>query len=288
MNLRPARASHARRRQSGLTLVEIIVTTALLLFITLGLTAMFTQTSRAFKSGVKQVDVLEGGRAALAMIARDIEQASAGHSQLDTNFAVAIPAGSIRTVSSAPDGSLMRTNYLQDVFLLSYTTNWNGIGYRVLHPDPNRLDSMSFVGVGTLYRFSTNAMDRYPNQFWETFLELPSRQAEAGSLRRVIDGVIHLYVRPLDAAGQVMTNPIPGQVDVRVTPTVDDEHPVFFKGSALPVMVEIELAVFEPPAYQQLKPLLFANPTAAQEFIQRNGGKVHVFRQQVPIRPARQ
>src|SRR4029077_21063962 len=56
------------------SLIEIMVTIALLSFIVLGLLAMFNQTQKAFRSSMTQVDVLESGRAVTDMIARDVEQ----------------------------------------------------------------------------------------------------------------------------------------------------------------------------------------------------------------------
>src|SRR5690348_10204498 len=60
-----------RKYQRGLTLIEILVSSALLLVITLGLTAMFNQTQRAFRMGMESVDVYEGTRAATEMMGRD-------------------------------------------------------------------------------------------------------------------------------------------------------------------------------------------------------------------------
>src|SRR5687767_6768644 len=63
-------------RQEGLTIVEILVASALMVFIVFGLLIMFNQTQRAFKSSIRQVDVLEGGRAVLDLVVRDLEQLS--------------------------------------------------------------------------------------------------------------------------------------------------------------------------------------------------------------------
>ncbi|HPC60329.1 MAG TPA: prepilin-type N-terminal cleavage/methylation domain-containing protein, partial [Verrucomicrobiota bacterium] len=59
-----------RRRRSAFSLVEILVTVALLSFIVLGLLAMFHQTQRAFRSSITQTDVLEAGRALTEIIGR--------------------------------------------------------------------------------------------------------------------------------------------------------------------------------------------------------------------------
>src|SRR5580658_5908383 len=77
-----------RRPGWGFTLVEIMVTVALLSVIILGLVAMFNQTRRAFTSSLAQVDVLESGRGAADMIARDLEQMVPAYVQGVPNFYV--------------------------------------------------------------------------------------------------------------------------------------------------------------------------------------------------------
>ena len=51
-----------------------MVVTALLSVIVLGLMAMFTQTQRAFRTGMAQTDVLESGRMAADLLTRELEQ----------------------------------------------------------------------------------------------------------------------------------------------------------------------------------------------------------------------
>src|SRR5437867_132839 len=72
---------HAPRSplSAAFSLIEIMVTVALLSFIVLGLLAMFTQTKRAFTSSMTQTDVMESGRAVIEMIARELEQLTPGH-----------------------------------------------------------------------------------------------------------------------------------------------------------------------------------------------------------------
>ena len=59
------------------SLIEILVTVAILSVIILGLVAMFNQTRRAFTSSMTQVDVLESGRSAADLLSRELEQVSA-------------------------------------------------------------------------------------------------------------------------------------------------------------------------------------------------------------------
>ncbi len=57
----------------------MLVSTAMLAFIVLGLTAMFVQTQKVFKTGIKQTTVTDAGRAIIDMIASDLSQMSDPH-----------------------------------------------------------------------------------------------------------------------------------------------------------------------------------------------------------------
>jgi type II secretory pathway pseudopilin PulG len=71
------------------SLIEIMVTVGLLSFIVIGLLSMFTQTQRAFRNSMAQVDVMETGRITVDMLARELEQAVPARVAYVTNrFAV--------------------------------------------------------------------------------------------------------------------------------------------------------------------------------------------------------
>src|SRR5450631_107530 len=75
--MRDGSGATSSRKCGAFTLVEIMVTVALLAVIILGLVAMFNQTRRAFTSSLTQVDVLESGRAAADLVGREMEQMAA-------------------------------------------------------------------------------------------------------------------------------------------------------------------------------------------------------------------
>ena len=54
-----------------------------------------------------------------------------------------------------------------------------------------------------------------------------------------------------------------------------------FMSNALPAYVELELGVLEPVALKQYQAL---SAKAAADFLSRQAGKVHLFRQRIPIR----
>ena len=293
--------------QSGLTLVEMMVATSLLVVMMLGLTAMFNQTQRAFRSGLKQVDVLEGGRAVMDLVARDFEQLAPSktlnHWSLDAGlfprtgtydfFAQGKPSGT---------GTDLRTNVLHIAFLLNHSTDWSALGYQVL--DPKNPDNFTGLTVGSLYRFSTNFSEfgTLQNDYFKLFYSSapytmsPSALIKNGYLTRVADGIVHFRLIFYDAAGNQITNsfdvngekitnsPPPRPVAIAISTNVynlPDERISGFRGDALPAMVEVELGILEPQTLEQARSV--ADPAA---YLKRQAAKVHIFRQQIPIRNA--
>lgn len=217
--------------RSAFSLIEIMVTIALLSFIVLGLLAMFNQTQRAFRSSMTQVDVLEAGRAITDMIARDMEQmvpsempgigattlqgVTNGCMNFFAEFTPLMTQGVLQGLpGTGPVGGPQecRTNVFQDVFLLAkQNLDYMGIGYHV-HPDPCSI-------VGTLYRFSTNRPKSffasslpagYPVGYVADGLSGEFRQATNNSpaggnapvnMSRIADGVVHFSVRAFDTNG---------------------------------------------------------------------------------------
>jgi hypothetical protein len=201
------------------SLIEIMVTIALLSFIVLGLLAMFNQTQKAFRSSMTQVDVLEAGRAVTDMIARDMEQMVA--SQMPdfngtngfgcTNFFAELTPMMTQGVLQGLPGTVgvggqeCRKNVFYDVFVMAkQNLDYMGIGY---HVQP---DNGSTI-VGTLYRFMTNRPKSSLLGPGAAGLSLEFRQATnppvgapAGSaprMSRIADGVVHFSIRAFDTNG---------------------------------------------------------------------------------------
>jgi type II secretory pathway pseudopilin PulG len=207
------------------SLIEILVTTALLSFIILGLVAMFSQTQRAFTQSLTDVDVLENGRAVMELVARDLAEAAPANLSTGVNFYVEFPNPSekiytpplLQGLPGNDNAPQLRMNYLQPFYFLSHPNQmwpdraWAATGYYVV-PD------VAGVGIGTLYRFAaTNAVPPPPvaSAFPANFLD-PSLWgssfinalttlrtdttplllgAPVSTVTRVADGVVHLSVR---------------------------------------------------------------------------------------------
>ncbi|MEO6183650.1 MAG: prepilin-type N-terminal cleavage/methylation domain-containing protein [Verrucomicrobiota bacterium] len=286
------------RRSSGLTLVEMMVATTLLVVMMLGLTAMFNQTQRAFRSGLKQVDVFEGGRAVMDLLARDMEQLIASKTLNDASFYGGLDTtNSLVTEFTVAGINHSNVNVLYSTFLLNHASDWSAIGYRVLDSDTNKIDSnFKSLSFGTLYRFSTNFSEfgTIADEHLDFFLNgLPSQQLAGKSLSRVADGVVHFRLNFYNTAGNLIllydplgdlkTNNIPSS-GVFVGPKIlPNEYPIYFRDDKLPAMVEVELGILEPQTLEQARSIPDVNKIA---FLQKQAGKIHIFRQQIPIRNA--
>ena len=274
------------RRSSGLTLVEMMVATTLLVVMMLGLTAMFNQTQRAFRSGLKQVDVFEGGRAVMDLLARDMEQLTASKTLNDASLYGGLESPtSLATYFTVGGASYSNVNVLYSTFLLNHATDWSAIGYRVLDSDTNKVDSnFNNLSVGTLYRFSTNFSDfsNIPNEQLNLFYGMPSQLLARKALSRVADGIVSFRLHFYDKSGNQITNDVPPSILLNPELVPGERRTVFY-GDALPAMVEVELGILEPQTLEQARSIPDVNRAA---FLEKQAGKIHIFRQQIPIRNA--
>ena len=141
-----------------------MVTVALLSVIIIGLVAMFSQTRRAFMSSLAQVDVLESGRAATDLIARDLEQMAPCYAANGINFYVGtspvygqswVASGLPLPMEQLANPNDRWTNLIQELFFLTpappSNAVWTGIGYRLQVTDEQN-------GIGTLYRYYASGL----------------------------------------------------------------------------------------------------------------------------------
>jgi hypothetical protein len=310
------------RPSSAFSLIEILVTVALLSFIILGLFAMFNQTQRAFVTGMGQTDILESSRAVTDMLGRELEQAVPSGANA-VNFCARIP-NTIPLLQKLPGTTLMRTNYLEDVFVLTRQgQTWTGVGYCVRTNDVKGqlwpAEVGTGAGVGSLYRFSAsvpvvyftnrfsdplNGLPQNPSVLYAAFLSA-CQPGSAAISNRICDGVVHFYVRafatndyPLYCDGGrtnawflLRTNgPNFGysflrQASARPNPACPDQFDLLYSWSnALPAALEMELGILEPRALARFNSIAQAN--AQREYFQRDemSARVHLFRQRIPIR----
>lgn len=297
--------SIAGRRGAGrraFSLIEIMVSVSLLSVIIVGLLLMFYQVQRAFRAGTTQVDILEGGRATMNILVRDLQEMTACRLTNSPNIVnclirpSTLPDGSpiaataTPTHQDLPSGS-RRTNWLQDItFLSRQNDEWRAISYRVV---------FATNGVGTLYRLleTTNRMtlaDANSNALRNISLVSQTEfSAVSTNYHRVVDGVVSFDVRALDTNGFPFPNidptSPPANPNDRWSPNifVDVAGARYeFFGDEVPAYVDVELAILEPTALAKFRAREEVSQTQALEYLGRQVGKTHVFRQRVAIRPA--
>src|SRR5258706_7926530 len=185
---------------TAFSLVEIMVAVGLLAVIMVGLLAMFYQTQRAFRAGMAQVDVLEGGRAAMELISRDLQEVCASLETPVTNFEARVPTGytPLAIELTAPDPPANTT--LEDVsFLRRANDEWTAGSYQV---------SNAVAGVGTLYRLLVTGGRANVGtlvDFARTTIT-GNNTPMLTNFMRVADGVVHFRVRPYDSRGLLIVS----------------------------------------------------------------------------------
>jgi len=285
------------RRRGGLTILEMLVSTAMLSFIVLGLTAMLIQTQKAFKTGIKQNTVTDAGRSIMDMILGDLAQMSDSQ---DTNIAPTnynfywdVP-NNPPPITNYNDGVAIRTNELNDFFILEHTnTTWVGVGYAV--------SNYPGVGVGALYRYETNWTSLAPmftnDLFTAFYTNISNTNFPTNYWHQVADGVIDLRISAFDQFGN--TN-----YDYQWSHNSQVSYPIggypfgypnnfgiannYIQSNTLPNSVELELGILEPDTLVQVRTLArTGNTTALNNFLSSNAApKMEIFRQRITIAAA--
>jgi prepilin-type N-terminal cleavage/methylation domain-containing protein len=285
------------QRQAGFSLIEILVAVSLLTIIILGLLAMFGQVQKAFKGSITQTDVLEGGRAGIDLLARELEEiAPCGRNAV--NFFAEIPAAE-PLLQGLPGSGNKRTNVMEDMFFLTrQNQTWTGIGYFVRTndavgnlwlPEPNP----GKMGAGTLYRFATNTTStaQDPRELFLAFdkARKPGAFGSFGSsnvVQRIADGVVHFKFDAYYTNGVQITNDFNLRAlnsDIRLSSFVPGEVGLYkFFSNAVPAAVEMELGMLEQQTWGRYKSI--AGGDAQRKYLSNHVGQVHVFRQRVPVR----
>jgi hypothetical protein len=252
----------------------------------LGLMAMFGETQRAFRTGITQTDVMESGRAAMEILAREIEQAKATGCGGAVNFNVggnpwaSAPFSPYVLEQTLPGTSAVRSNKLHDLLFVSQEgQEWTAIGYAVLYTN----------FIGTLFRYQTNASVVDPD--WQfvasrAYNNFFGANPAAVNPSRVVDGVVDFQIRTYDTLGQLISPAytyrplLPDQIVTDAGPNGDENY-VRFRSNALPAYVEIELGLLEPKIAERARNMPL---NVQQTYLRGQVGRVQVFRQRVPIR----
>lgn len=250
----------------ALTLLEMMVSVTLLAVIMIGLLAMFSHTQKALHVAATQTDVFENARGAIQLVSRDLsemtayEETNIAHASFKRYYSPVTPDG---TPLVLPSGTNQYLFFNEAFWLARINDDWQGIGYYIAD-EPTR----GSTGVGTLYRFSAlGRRDAMPGQRTEFFQPSPTNS------HRVSEGVVHFSLE----AVYVSTNTANAEQEFFRASNID------FSEDELPAFVDVEIGVLEPNTVKQFYALT-NNPVAAQNFLRQHEGKIHFFRERVPIR----
>ena len=279
----PSSLRHCR----ALTVLEMLVSTTCLVLIVIGLTAMFVEVQRAFKAGVKQSTMTDAGHTIIDLVAADLAQASDAQDRKTVNLYWGW-AG-VNTSSNYQDipANVYRTNQLQEIYVLVHTnTLWLGTGYAI--------SNFAGTGAGTLYQYlaSTNDPLETNNVLFNNFFNGVINQSfNPGYFHRVADGVVHLKIRAFDQFGNENGKEqgmdfFPGNTNFSYpTPAYTNLLGLLLPPADLPATIQLEVAILEPEAYEQLRALP-TNSQAQRTFLGNAGGKIQIYRQNIPIAAA--
>ncbi len=283
----PIRPLSNPRRRRGLTILEMLVSTAMLSFIVLGLTAMLIQTQKAFKTGIKQNTITDAGRSIMDMIAGDLAQMSDSQDTnirpVNYNFYWDLPENA--TLINYNNGVPIRTNELDEFFILEHTNNaWIGVGYAV--------SNYPGVPIGVLYRYETNWTSLAPvfsnDLFTAFFTNISNTNFPTNYWHQIADGVIDLRISAFDQFGN--TNYYyqwsqHGQVSYPIGGYPFGNPTNYYPSNTLPNSVELEFGILEPDTLIQARGLVIpGNPTPLANFLSSNAApKMEVFRQRITI-----
>jgi len=304
-------ATNFEARSRAFTLVEILITVALLSFIIIGLLMMFSQTQRAFVSSMTQVDVLEGGRDVIDLVTADLanmtpsEQPYTLNFYADTNDLCPNPLiQGLPTVSSVPQ---VRYNLMQKFFFLTKNNLvWSGVGYQVIPDDANGV-------VGTLYRYVTNlsvyeapSLTRYFTNGNYNF----ANQNVFVSSNKIADGIVHFRVRAFATNGfpftadrfnnawfqssgvtswtsNEMNNAYAAQwgSGTPYAPYSSVREPLGyrFSSNAMPAELEIEVGILEPQILKTYQGMAAGVAAPQLQYLSNHTANVHLFRQRVHL-----
>jgi prepilin-type N-terminal cleavage/methylation domain-containing protein len=259
---------------TGFSLIEVMVAVSLLAVIIVGLLAMFYQTQRAFRVGMTQVDVLEKGRATMELIARELQEAAGSIDTAVTNLAIIPTPGYVAQRMELPGGESAPLMIQNVSFLRRVNDEWIGESYWV----------GSSNGVGTLYRLLVVSNRTEVAPLAEA-VHNPNLAMFNASSAPIADGIVHFRVWPQDSRGIHFMSDFPPTIDVDSRADLDGRFDTYvFSSNALPTYFDVELAVLEPKSLEQFRARNAIDSTKATDYLKRQAGRIHFFKQRVPVR----
>jgi prepilin-type N-terminal cleavage/methylation domain-containing protein len=291
---RPQLAPSDPRGRRGFSLIEILVTVALLSVIIIGLVAIFGQTQQAFRAGLAQTDVQESGRALTDMLAREFEEIRPTYAAMptanfysDVNPNILAPAVSAGPLLQGLPGNTaspqLRTNVVDDLYFLSrYNRQWTLTGYTLVG---------AAAGFGTLYRWQTNLPAAEIYKAPGLFNQFRSKPTDWG--QPVADGLVHFRIRTYDTNDLWITSPklLPKgdwygtnqfSINMWTQPRAGGEAGCIFYSNAIPTAVDLEIGILTPRTLARARAL--PNAALQRTYLSNHVDSVQLFRQRVSLR----
>ena len=242
-----------------------MVSITLLAAIMIGLLAMFNQAQKALHIAHMQSDVFENARGAMQIVSRDLmEMTSYEQTNVISVYGVATPSPIPNNGTLPLTTTNLPVDFSEAFWLTRLNDDWQGVGYYVVDDPMFRTN----YGVGTLYRFSGMVRRPFAPDLLNEFLKPQPTNAH-----RVSDGIVHFKLTAVYP--EVMPN---------VSTNFVGATKFAFASNTLPAFVDVELGVLETATFKQFQALQPANVTAAQNFLRDHVGRIHFFRERVPIR----
>ena len=257
-----------------------MVSITLLAAIMIGLLAMFNQAQKALHIAHMQSDVFENARGAMQIVGRDLAEMT-GYSDANvvSAYAVNVPNPTPPLPLPGPPAVSLPLYFDEAFWLTRVNDDWQGIGYYI--------DGTNF-GVGTLYRFSETT-----NHAWAAGLNNRFHNP-AVATHRISDGIVHFSMQAVyvtntgtalnpvvsfDRANSFTFPHLVTEITTNIPPTTNNIS------IPLPAFVDLEIGVLETATLKQFNALTnSANLTSAQNFLRDHVGRIHFFRERVPIR----
>lgn len=310
----PHRSAVARR---AFTVLELMLSIAIMTVIFIGLYTVFDQTQKALRHTISQVDVLESVRSTTDLVGRDFESFAYVPLTKYTNLYVGqSPYNLSLRLENLSQGELL-TTVLQDVFFHQRQGDqWTAVGYWVGPMQTNPVAApLHSVSVGRLYRFQVTANSQYirslngqnvqdeKNALLSAFQNLSLRQTNSAPL---IDGVVHFRVVCYGESGAPLfgtnlltweqqfntlksRNQLPFGAHLAFTvesgPAASVQY--LFSDHSYPTgagWIEYEIGILEPQLVNRYVSIAEGQPAAAAKYLERHAGQIHLFRQRVPLR----
>lgn len=153
------RQPHHRRASRAFSLLEMIIAVGMLTIVILALYAMFDQTQKALRQSLNQVDLSEGGRAALDLTVRRLERASSPQVQDALNLVIKPATDSVgySLVFEGTNSLESRTQQMRfDELFFLYPVpgeRWHVAGFLIAPDLAPPSTNFPTVGLGSLFLF---------------------------------------------------------------------------------------------------------------------------------------